>query len=185
MGTTQWWGVVAAIVLLFSGCVDEPPIRPVVLERRSMSDDDVTAYLAAAATGQMKEGRLASEKAAREDVRAYGDRMFREHRSLLDRTMAVAAQSKIGVDLAPESARLLAEHRARMEGFMSQRGLGFDTAYLDETIAVHENILRTMDRAALETRPSKMGRLLTDSHAVYKSHLDAARAIQRLILTGD
>ncbi|MGH7230809.1 MAG: DUF4142 domain-containing protein [Nitrospiraceae bacterium] len=174
---------IAVSAILVSGCVDEPGTPHVTLMRPSMTDADLLTYLAAADTGEIEEGRLARQRAATEDVQAYGERMIQEHRSLLDQAKGVAGLN-LAADAGPKGARLLSEHVSMMETFKNKTGLAFDTAYLEHTIMVHQMIIRTMDRAAQERRQAAVQRVLDDARPVLQRHLETARALQRTIVTG-
>src|ERR1039457_7497018 len=91
----------------------------------STADKD---FILAAAQGGMTEvklGELAAQKAMRDDVKAFGQMMVKDHSAINDDLKALAAQK--GVTL-PD--RLDAKHQATVDEMSALTGAAFDDAYI-------------------------------------------------------
>jgi putative membrane protein len=100
------------------------------------SSSATTTFAAEAARGGMMEvdmGRLAAQKAVDPRVRAFGERMVRDH-STADAALRQAA-AETGVDLP---GKLDAQQRQTIDDLAALSGPAFDHAYMKDMVKDHE-----------------------------------------------
>jgi putative membrane protein len=101
----------------------------------SVSDTD-KAFMSEAATGGMAEvelGRLAAQKAASADVKAFGQRMVRDHSKANGELKAVAAKKGVTLPTA-----LTDEQKANKAKLEKLSGAAFDREYMAMMVEDHD-----------------------------------------------
>jgi len=94
------------------------------------------AFVTEAAMGGMAEvdlGKLASEKATNDRVKAFGQRMAMDHSKAGDELKSLAASKQIAL---PSS--IDAKHQATHDKFAKLSGTEFDRAYVRDMVADHK-----------------------------------------------
>ena len=115
-----------------------PRSAPPASSMKSTSGD--TEFAQKAATGGKKEvesAKFAAGKAASADVKAFANRLVKDHTAANQELMKIMKDKRIAAG---------APSKSEPESWRSQRGADFDRAFVDHAIADHE-----MDIALFET----------------------------------
>lgn len=170
---------VAAALALAAGVHAADETMP---QAGAFSDAEIVGALVAADQGEMEAGDLAMEKAARSDVKRYGERMKKEHASHLDRVNRLASDR--GITAAEsEFSNSLRRHSTEMSGALRPlSGADFDRAYIDAMVADHQALVDAIDERFIPSaRDEKLRAELRRTREKINGHLREARRLQSRI----
>jgi putative membrane protein len=134
-------------------------------------------FIHAAAQGGMTEvklGELAAQKAMRDDVKAFGKRMVKDHSAINNDLKALAAQK--GVTL-PDS--LDAKHQAMVDKMAALSGSEFDNAYIASMIKDHKADAKEFKAISAETKDADIKSFVDKSIPVVDGHLKRITAMKQ------
>ena len=140
----------------------------------STADQD---FMLAAAQGGMTEvklGELAAQNGKRDDVKAFGQRMVKDHTAINEDLKALAAQK--GVTL-PKS--LDADHQSIVDNMTALKGSEFDDAYIAGMIQTHQKDAKTFKAESAATQDVDIKYFLDKSIPVVESHLQQATTLKK------
>jgi putative membrane protein len=160
-----------AMVLLALGL-----LVPCVKAQTPISMADTNFILAAAQGGmtEVKLGELASTNAMRDDIKAFGHMMVRDHTAINDDLKALAAQK--GVTL-PDS--LDAMHQEMVDKMAALSGSGFDDAYIKGMIKAHKKDAKAFKAESAATQDADIKSFLDKSIPVVEAHLQHIKTMQK------
>jgi putative membrane protein len=140
----------------------------------STADND---FILAAAQGGMTEvklGELAAQKGLRDDVKAFGQLMVKDHTAINDDLKALAAQK--GVTL-PDS--LDAKHQGMVDKMAALTGSEFDDAYIAGMIKDHKMDAKEFKAESAETKDADINSFVDKSIPVVAEHLKRITAMKK------
>ena len=140
----------------------------------STADKD---FILAAAQGGMTEvklGELAAQNGKRDDVKAFGQRMVKDHTAINEDLKALAAQK--GATL-PKS--LDAEHQGIVGKMAALKGSDFDDAYIAGMIQIHQKDAKAFKAESAATQDVDIKYFLDKSIPVVESHLQQATTLKK------
>ena len=140
----------------------------------STADKD---FILAAAQGGMTEvklGELAAQNGKRDDVKAFGQMMVKDHSAINDDLKALAAQK--GVTL-PDS--LDAKHQAMVDKMAALTGSEFDNAYIAGMIKDHKADAKEFKAVSAETKDADIKSFVDKSIPVVDGHLKRITAMKQ------
>jgi Predicted outer membrane protein len=140
----------------------------------STADKD---FILAAAQGGMTEvklGELAAQKGTRDDVKAFGQMMVKDHTAINDDLKALAAQK--GVTL-PDS--LDAKHQGMVDKMAALTGSEFDDAYIAGMIKDHKMDAKEFKAESAETKDADIKSFVDKSIPVVDEHLKRITAMKK------
>src|SRR5664280_2226077 len=140
----------------------------------STADKD---FILAAAQGGMTEvklGDLASKNGKRDDVKAFGQMMVKDHSAINDDLKALAAQK--GVTL-PDS--LDAKHQAMVDKLAALTGSELDNAYIADMIKDHKMDAKEFKAESAETKDADIKGFVDKSIPVVDGHLKRITAMKK------
>jgi putative membrane protein len=140
----------------------------------SMAD---TNFILAAAQGGMTEvklGELAATNGMRDDVKAFGQMMVKDHTAINDDLKALAAQK--GVNL-PDS--LDAKHQGMVDKMAALTGSEFDDAYIKGMIKAHQKDAKAFKAESAATQDADIKNFLDKSIPVVEAHLQHVTAMTK------
>jgi putative membrane protein len=140
----------------------------------STADQD---FILAAAQGGMTEvklGELAAQNGKRDDVKAFGQMMVKDHTAINDDLKALAAQK--GVTL-PDS--LDAKHQAMADKMAALTGSEFDDAYIAAMIKAHKKDAKAFKAESAATQDADIKSFLDKSTPVVEEHLKLITAMKK------
>jgi putative membrane protein len=134
-------------------------------------------FILAAAQGGMTEvklGELAAQKGTRDDVKAFGQMMVKDHTAINDDLKALAAQK--GVTL-PDS--LDANHQGMVDKMAALTGSAFDDAYIAAMIKGHKTDAKAFKAESAATTDADIKSFLDKSIPVVEAHLKHITAMKK------
>src|ERR1019366_5422672 len=134
----------------------------------SVSTADKDFILAAAQGGmtEVKLGELAAQNGKRDDVKAFGQRMVKDHTAINDDLKVLAAQK--GVTL-PDS--LDAKHQGMVDKMAAMTGSEFDDAYIAGMIKDHKKDAKAFKAESASTTDADIKSFLDKSIPTVEAHL--------------
>jgi putative membrane protein len=135
------------------------------------------AFIAAAAQGGMTEvklGELAERKGTRDDVKAFGQMMVKDHTAINRDLKALAAKKKVKL---PDS--LDAKHQEMVDKMAVLKGSEFDNAYVADMIKDHNADAKEFKGEAIETKDTDLKSFVDTSLPIVEKHLKCATALKK------
>jgi len=161
------------MTLLAAGLLISVP-RATAATTVSTADKD---FILAAAQGGMTEvklGELAAQNGKRDDVKAFGKMMVKDHSAINDDLKVLAAQK--GVTL-PDS--LDAKHQAMVDKMAALTGSEFDNAYIASMIKDHKMDAKEFKAESAETKDADIKSFVDKSIPVVDGHLKRITAMKQ------
>jgi putative membrane protein len=158
--------VVVGLLFAVPGAKAEPQL--------STSDKD---FILAAAQGGMTEvklGELAAQKGLRDDVKAFGQMMVKDHSAINADLKALAAQKNVTL---PDS--LDAKHQKMVDKMSALTGSGFDDAYIAGMIKDHKQDAKEFKGKSAETKDADIKSFVDKSIPVVSEHLKRIAAMKK------
>jgi len=170
-GISKSASVALGMVLLALGFV-----VPCANAETPISIADTNFILAAAQEGmtEVKLGELAVTNGVREDVKAFGQMMIKDHKTINGDLKALAAQK--GVTL-PDN--LDVNHQGMVDKMTALTGSGFDNAYIQSMIIAHQNDAKAFKTEFTTTHDPDIERFLDQSIPLVEMHLKHVAAMQK------
>jgi len=140
----------------------------------SKADKD---FILAAAQGGMTEvklGELAAQNGKRDDVKAFGQSMVKDHTAINHDLTALAAQKDVTL---PDS--LDAKHQAMVDKMAALTGSEFDDAYVAGMIKDHKMDARAFKAESAETKDADIKSFVDKSIPVVGDHLKRITAMKK------
>lgn len=117
-------------------------------------------------------GRLAAEKAASGDVRAFADRMLKDHGPANDKLAQLAEEH--GIDMPTE---LDDDHRAMRDHLETLSGATFDLTYMRGQVADHQKTVQLLEWEIISGQDRALKDFAAETLPTVLRHLEMARAI--------
>jgi len=142
----------------------------------TVSTADKNFILAAAQGGmtEVKLGELAAQNGKRDDVKAFGQMMVKDHTAINDDLKALAAQK--GVTL-PDS--LNAKHQGMVDKMAALTGSAFDDAYIAAMIKGHKKDAKAFKAESAATQDADIKSFVDKSIPVVDEHLKRITAMKK------
>jgi putative membrane protein len=149
---------------------------PCAKAETKLSAADESFILAAAQGGmtEVKLGELASQKGTRDDVKAFGQLMVKDHTAINDDLKALAM--KKGVTL-PDS--LDAKHQGMVDKMAALTGSEFDTAYVADMLKDHKMDAKEFKAESAQTKDTDIKGFVDKSIPVVGEHLKRITAMKK------
>ncbi|HJQ26055.1 MAG TPA: DUF4142 domain-containing protein [Blastocatellia bacterium] len=149
--------VLATAALLMAACVDSSNSNTHSNTNNTLNNTNSTAasstpstadrdFMTKAAVGGMEEvelGRLATQKAASPDVKAFGQRMVTDHSRAGDELKSLAAQKNVTLPTALDQ-----QHQADVDKLSKLSGAAFDREYMSMMVKDHVEDVAEFEREA-------------------------------------
>ncbi len=141
-----------------------------------LSTEDAKFILSAAQGGmtEVKLGELAVGIGARDDVKALGRRMAKDHEAINSDLKALANQKGVSLPDAMDEKHL--EIVERMAGLDASK---FDQAYITHMIKAHKKDAKAFNSERSSTSDADIKLFLEKVIPIVEGHLKQARALQR------
>src|SRR5579862_6682066 len=138
----------------------------------SKADRDFMIKAAQGGMAEVQSGNLAAKQAQDSKVKAFGERMVKDHSQANDKLMALA-QSK-GVTLPTTTSSQDQHTMAHLQGLS---GGDFDKAYADDMVKDHKADVREFEHAAKNASDPDVKSFAQQTLPTLKHHLSMAEAL--------
>jgi putative membrane protein len=143
-----------------------------------LDDGEILQVVLTANTGEIEQGELASETAQDAAVVTFAETMVTDHTAALDDGEALATDANIEPTESALSASLEAESDAIIATLESTPEEGFDLAYMQAQVMVHQKVLDLLnDELIPQAEDPDLSTYLEDVKAHVEEHLESAQGI--------
>ena len=143
-----------------------------------LTDANIAALLDEANAGDSAGGKMAAAKGTKTDVKAFGTMMMKDHHAL--RVAGLDLVKKLNVTPAsPANDSLPGKVKTAQDKLASMdKGAGWDKAYIDGEVGVHQMVLGLIDAALGAAQAPELKGLLKKARPNIEVHLKRAQDIQ-------
>ena len=138
------------------------------------SDQQFIDQAAAGGMAEVELGRLARQKAAARNVRAFGARMVADHTKANNRLMALAKRANMTPSPSPDP-----QQQSMQDQLTSASGADFDKQYIDGQVAMHQQTIQLFEGEAQSGQDARLRRFAHDTLPTLRAHLRQAEAISK------
>ena len=167
-------GLRHSIALLALGLLLTTVPRVTAQTKLSVADNDFVLAAAQGGMTEVKLGELAAQKAVRDDVKAFGQMMVKDHSAINADLKALAALK--GVTL-PEG--LDVKHQRMVDKMAALTGSGFDDAYVADMVKGHKKDSKSFKVESAKTEDADIKSFLDKSIPVVDEHLRRIAALKK------
>jgi len=133
-------------------------------------------FVKAAGSGGMLEvelGKVAAAKAKNADVKAFAERMVKDHTAANAKLKNAAKAANLAIP-----AKLNDEHQKTLDKFKDYKGSDFDKDYVDCMVKDHEEDTKAFARASKEAKDPGVKSFAAETLPVVQQHLEAVKKLQ-------
>jgi putative membrane protein len=133
------------------------------------------AFVRRAAEGNAAEvalGRLAEQQSQDPDVKAFGERMVKDHSQANDQLASVAQSLNMTMPTSPSKAE-----KTQMDKLASLSGADFDKAFAREMVADHRTVARAFEREAKTGHDPQVKEFAQSTLPTIREHLALAEKL--------
>ena len=145
----------------------------------SMTDAQIAAVLENADKGEAEAGQLAVSKAQNAEVKQFAQHMIDDHNANLKETQQQATDTKMKPQSNTVAQKVQSSGNMEKKKLEKLNGADFDKAYIDGQIAMHNDVLKTIDTSLMPSAKSaQVKALLQKTRPKIEAHLKEAQAIR-------
>ena len=155
--------------------IKSEPAKPASDKGDSVVTGGDLAFMNSAAPSNMAEvelGKMASTKAASNDVKQFGQKMVEDHSKANDELKQLAAQKK--VMLPPD---VMPGHKQLMEKLSKLSGADFDKEYVAAMVEAHEKDVAAFENVSKTAADADVKAFATKTLPTLKMHLEMIKAM--------
>lgn len=151
---------------------------------KGLADANYAALIEEANTGEIKAATLAQGKASNPAVKAFAQRLIRDHTRL--RSEGKQLTMRLGMTPQPPADDPVQELNSRtMQALQSAaKGTTFDSTFMSSQVASHKATLGLLSTVQSSATNNQLRLMARKAQPVIQSHLDSAQVIQSRLGTG-
>lgn len=151
----------------------------------ALSAPEITEVLSTSDSAEILPSKLALEKAQNPAVKAYAQRMIKDHGMLEDSLHAMMRRQNITPAPSPLSNQLESQTESAMQRLQGLSGAEFDRAYMQVMVQSHQEALNMVDNQLLPaTQDAQLKMAISQQvRPIINSHLQEAQQIQQSLMT--
>ncbi|HEY0835341.1 MAG TPA: DUF4142 domain-containing protein [Azospirillum sp.] len=141
---------------------------------QNLTAGDFLTHAASSGLFEVEAGRLAVDKASRDQVRTFGQQMVTDHTQTNQDLMALARQSGMAV---PSTMR--PDHQQQIQALSRASGAEFDRLYMVGQVGAHEEAVTLFSSAANSTAPdmTPFRSFAAQTLPILRNHLAMAQSL--------
>jgi putative membrane protein len=142
------------------------------------TDANVVDVLEAANQGEVEYSRIGAEKATSPSVKAFAQKMVKDHGAMLDGVKGLA--TKLNVTPAPNDKAndLQKETQKDVTDLVAKTGKDFDKEFMEEQVDMHQETLDLLNDLDSKTTNVDLKAAIAEAKPKVQAHLDEAKAIK-------
>jgi len=145
----------------------------------SITDPDIVAIFVAANDADIKNGEQAKSRARSQRVKDFADRMIQDHTAAKNEATRLAETLSLTAQDNETSRSIVSTNDAMRDSLGKLQGTDYDKAYVDNEVAVHEQVLDALDHTLIpNAQNAELKTLLERVRPTIQSHLDHAKQLQ-------
>lgn len=151
-----------------------PPATSPISATRALDDATIVAIFDAANSADIETGKLAAERGASKEVRAFGAMLVHDHEQV--RQMGRDLAKKLGVTpTPPDDNTAVRAHAAAMTKLRALSGTDFDRAFLAHEESFHAGVIAAVTTTLLPAiQNAELKALVTKVAPAFEAHRRAA-----------
>jgi putative membrane protein len=146
-----------------------------------LNDEQLAAVLKAIHQGEIQEAQIAESKARSPDVKAFAQRMMRDHQQAMNKDMQLFSRLQITPSQNPISQQLQSDAQTHLANLQGLSGADFDRSYIDEQVRDHNSVLELLDRAIPNVKNAELKADMQNLRSMIAAHLAEAERIQQTL----
>jgi putative membrane protein len=127
--------------------------------------------MAIAGMAEVELGRLATERAASSDVKAFGQMMVSDHSKANDELKQIASAKGLALPTDLDAA-----HKSKVAKMEKLSGAEFDRAYMDEMVADHKKDVAEFRKQSTSGKDSDLKAFAAKTLPTLEDHLKMAQS---------
>lgn len=139
--------------------------------RDSIDAEDFLEEASAMGVAEIETGQKALEESQNAEVRAFAERMIKDHAAANEKMAKLAADKDLEIS---DEAKLM--DKARTMILDAREGESFDDAYANNQVAAHERTIELFERAT-RSEDAEVAAFAKDTLPKLKEHLEEARKL--------
>lgn len=144
-----------------------------------LTEAQIAAVLTEANDVDIENGKMAEKRASNPDVKAFGERMVKDHRQSNDSAAALVKRLNMKPEGSPMRETIKASGKDSKKKLGDLKGADFDRAYIDGEVAMHNMLLQSIDKDMMPVvKNEELRALLEKNRPIIASHLEHAKTLQ-------
>jgi len=142
--------------------------------RRDFDDRDFVLKAASSGMHEIALGKLALKRSSDEKVKAFAERMVRDHGKANEKLNLAATE--LGIQIGEKS--VTPDHQKHIEHVREMKGENFDREYIRHMVKDHEEDVALFRRASAEAKVKAVAAFAKDTLPALQEHLKLAKELQ-------
>jgi putative membrane protein len=152
---------------------------PAAAGAQAVNDAQIASIVVTANQVDIDAGKLAAERAARPEVRKFGELMVTDHTGVNKAAVELVTKLKVTPQDNPTSQSLKAGGDKNLASLKTLKGAAFDKAYVDQEVAYHTAVLDAVDKVLIPNASNaELKALLVKVRPAFVAHLEHAKKVQ-------
>ena len=152
---------------------------PVAARAQAVTDAQIASIVVTANQVDIDAGKLASERAAKAEVKQFGALMVTDHTGVNKAAVDLVTKLNVTPQDNPTSQSLKAGGEKNVAHLKTLKGAAFDKAYVDQEVAYHTAVLEAVDKTLIPNASNAdLKALLVKVRPAFVAHLEHAKQIQ-------
>ena len=165
--------------LIIAAALAVPAAPRAVEAAQPVNDAQIASIVVTANQVDIDAGKLASERAAKPEVKKFGELMVTDHTGVNKAAVDLATKLKVTPQDNPTSQSLKSGGAENVKNLEKLSGAAFDRAYVDHEVAYHQQVLDAIDKTLIPSaQNAELKALLEKVRPNVAAHLQRAKAIQ-------
>lgn len=149
------------------------------LAQSNPTDAQIAGIVVTANNVDIDAGKLAQQKAANAEVKAFAKQMVTDHTGVNQQANALVKKLKVtpqASDLGKTLKQGGADNLAKLKGL---KGKQFDQAYVDHEVVYHQAVIDALDKTLIPSaRNAELKDTLVKTRPAFVAHLEHAKQLQ-------
>jgi putative membrane protein len=148
--------------------------------KNDWTDAQILAFAATANSGEIREAKLAKEKATNPAVKKFAALMIADHTKMQADGKALATKLAITPDTSKSDVSDLAKAASKDSKDLSNKKVGkdWDEDYMEMQVDTHQKVLDKLNDASMSAKAPELKSALTEAIAKVQDHLTQAKQIK-------
>jgi putative membrane protein len=152
---------------------------PAAAGAQAVTDAQIASIVVTANQVDIDAGKLASERAARAEVKQFGALMVTDHTGVNKAAVDLVTTLKVTPQDNPTSQSLKAGGQKNIAHLKTLKGAAFDKAYVDQEVEYHTAVLEAVDKTLIPNASNaELKALLVKVRPAFVAHLEHAKQVQ-------
>ena len=152
---------------------------PATAGAQAINDAQIASIVVTANQVDIDAGKLATERAARPEVKKFGELMVTDHTGVNKAAVELVTKLKVTPQDNPTAQSLKAGGDKNLANLKTLKGAAFDKAYVDQEVAYHTAVLDAVDKVLIPgASNAELKALLVKVRPAFVAHLEHAKRVQ-------